>query len=451
MVNASLKDNIFALSTPVGGAIAVLRASGSGVLSVLSRIFTGKIEDRRLNYGRIIDPDREGGVTLDSALAVCFKAPNSYTGEDMFELNLHGSYAVVTAISKLLTGQGLRQAEAGEFTKRAFLSGKMDLIQADAVMDLVLADTERSANAALEQLEGGLSKRVTVIETKLIELATELAAAMDYPDEMEDEAISDLDTVLKDEITALAELIGNGCGRILRDGAKVVILGRPNAGKSSLMNALTGTGRAIVTDIAGTTRDIIEEKLDIRGFPIRLIDTAGLHDTLDPVEMIGIERARAEANTAELIIRLFDGNIELSREELEEITNDSQSTLYVINKYDISPAECAKRAREIEALKPNAVKVFVSCKTGYGLNELVDGMLSSFGLTDGSSAIVTNERHLACLNSAKQELINARSAPNMDCAAISIDSALMHLGEITGRTAGEEVLYGIFSRFCVGK
>lgn len=451
MVNASLKDNIFALSTPVGGAIAVLRASGSGVLSVLSRIFTGKIEDRRLNYGRIVNPDREGGLTLDSALAVCFKAPNSYTGEDMFELNLHGSYAVVTAISKLLAGQGLRQAEAGEFTKRAFLNGKMDLIQADAVMDLVLADTERSANAALEQLEGGLSKRVAIIETKLIELATELAAAMDYPDEMEDEAISDLKTALPDEITALDELIGNGCGRILRDGAKVVILGRPNAGKSSLMNALTGTGRAIVTDIAGTTRDIIEEKLDIRGFPIRLIDTAGLHDTLDPVEMIGIERARAEANTAELIIRLFDGNIELSRDEIEEITNDSQNTLYVINKFDINPNECAKRAKELEALKPDAVKVFVSCKTGYGLNELVDGMLESFGLTDGSSAIVTNERHLACLSRAKQELINARNAPNMDCAAISIDSALMHLGEITGRTAGEEVLDGIFSRFCVGK
>lgn len=451
MVNASLKDNIFALSTPVGGAIAVLRASGSGVLSVLSRIFTGKIEDRRLNFGRIIDPDREGGATLDSALAVFFKAPNSYTGEDMFELNLHGSYAVVSAISKLLAGQGLRQAEAGEFTKRAFLNGKMDLIQADAVMDLVLADTQRSANAALEQLEGGLSRRVVKIETMLIELATELAAAMDYPDEMEDEAISDLDTVLKDGIAALDELIGNGCGRILRDGAKVVILGRPNAGKSSLMNALTGTGRAIVTDIAGTTRDIIEEKLDIRGFPIRLIDTAGLHDTLDPVEMIGIERARAEANTAELIIRLFDGNIELSRDEIEEIMNDSQNTLYVINKYDINPAECAKRAQEIEELKPNSRKLLVSCKTDYGLNRLVDGLLESFGLTDGSSAIVTNERHLACLSSAKQELINARNAPNMDCAAISIDSALMRLGEITGRTAGEEVLDGIFSRFCVGK
>lgn len=451
MVNASLKDNIFALSTPVGGAIAVLRASGSGVLSVLSRIFTGKIEDRRLNFGRIIDPDREGGATLDSALAVFFKAPNSYTGEDMFELNLHGSYAVVSAISKLLAGQGLRQAEAGEFTKRAFLNGKMDLIQADAVMDLVLADTQRSANAALEQLEGGLSRRVAKIETMLIELATELAAAMDYPDEMEDEAISDLDTVLKDGIAALDELIGNGFGRILRDGAKVVILGRPNAGKSSLMNALTGTGRAIVTDIAGTTRDIIEEKLDIRGFPIRLIDTAGLHDTLDPVEMIGIERARAEANTAELIIRLFDGNIELSRDEIEEIMNDSQNTLYVINKYDINPAECAKRAEEIEELKPNSRKLLVSCKTGYGLNRLVDGLLESFGLTDGSSAIVTNERHLACLSSAKQELINARNAPNMDCAAISIDSALMRLGEITGRTAGEEVLDGIFSRFCVGK
>lgn len=451
MGKASLKDNIFALSTPVGGAIAVLRASGDKVLSVLSSIFTGKIENRKLNYGKIIDIEREGSITLDSVLAVCFNSPNSYTGEDMFEINMHGSYSIAKSVSDLLVRMGMRQAEPGEFTKRAFLNGKMDLIQADAVMDLVLADTQRSADAALEQLEGGLSKRVAEIESKLIAINIELAAAIDYPDEMEEEVFSDSAAVLEEQISALDRLIGNGSGRILRDGAKVVILGRPNSGKSSLMNALTGTGRAIVTDIAGTTRDVIEEKLNLRGCPIRLVDTAGLHETSDLVEMIGIERAMTEANTAELIIQLFDGNIELSKEERDAVAESERNTLYVINKYDIDPRECEKRAEELEMLKPNAKKVFISCKTGEGLTNLVDKLIESLGITEGESAMVTNERHFGCLRRAKLELIDAKNAVNMDLKTICIDSALTQLGEITGRTASEEVLDGIFLRFCVGK
>ena len=240
-------DNIFALSTPVGGAIAVIRASGSGVLPVLREIFSGRIEHRQLNYGKItdrIEPDGGQGeerkendtgalAVLDEAMAVYFRAPHSYTGEDMFELNLHGSYSVVSAVSRALTRRGMRLAEAGEFTKRAFLNGKMDLVQADAVMDLINAETRRGASAALEQLEGGLSRRIGAIEEKLLDFASELAAAMDYPEEMEDEVLSAAPEVLNSAISRIRDLIDNGnCNKIIREGAKLAILGRPNVGKS---------------------------------------------------------------------------------------------------------------------------------------------------------------------------------------------------------------------------
>ncbi len=451
MIGASLKDNIFALSTPVGGAIALLRASGTEILPVLEKIFTGNIEERKLNFGRIIDPAAENSMEIDSAMAVYFKAPHSYTGEDMFELNLHGSYAVVSAVSKLLACQGFRQAEPGEFTKRAFLNGKLDLIQADAVMDLILADTERSHDAALEQLKGGLSRRIAGIEGKLIDLGTELAAAMDYPDEMEDEVLSDCEKIIDEQIFAISALVASGSGRILREGAKVVILGSPNVGKSSLMNAMTGTGRAIVTNIAGTTRDIIEEKIDLRGYPIRLVDTAGLHITDDPVEKIGIERAMAEADTAQLIIRLFDGSMGLTDSERTAFENDRAATLYVINKCDAAPSACMRLAAELKEHNPKAEITIISCKTGEGMVEFVDAMLKCMGLSESSGAIVTNERHIACLGRAKAELQDAKKAPTTDLKALGINSALMFLGEITGRTAGEEILNGIFSRFCVGK
>lgn len=404
-----------------------------------------------LNYGRIhtvSSPVRE----LDNAMAVFFPAPNSYTGEDMFELNLHGSYAIAREITELLTSLGLRLADPGEFTKRAFLNGKMDLVQADAVMDLVNSDTDRSAAAALDLLNGGLSGRIAVIEEKLIAAASELAAAMDFPDEMEDEALSDSETVLRRCVSELDKLISSGKrGRILREGAKVVIIGRPNAGKSSLMNALTGTNRAIVTDIAGTTRDIIEEKLDIDGYPVRLIDTAGLRESDDTVETLGIERARHEAATAELVIRMFDGAEKLSRYETDELCSDGENTLYAVNKFDICGETVEQLRKNLLEYVPEERLLVISCKTGEGLDRLVERIAESMSAGETGGALVTNERHIRCLIGAKRELEDALAAPTTDLKALALGSALELLGEITGRTAGEEVIDGIFSRFCVGK
>ncbi len=450
MSSVDLNANIFALSTPVGGAIALLRASGNNLLPILKQIFSGKIETGKMNYGHLIDP--QSGRKIDSCMVSFFEKPHSYTGEDVFELNLHGSYAIVRAAYDLLRSCNMREAQPGEFTKRAFINGKLDLVQADAVMDLVLSDTERSRKSALEQLDGGLSKAIAEIENTLINLATELSAAMDYPDEMEEEALSNAEEVVSNATVKLDKLISSAkSGRILRMGAKVVILGNPNAGKSSLMNILIGSSRAIVTNIAGTTRDTLEEKIDILGYPIRLIDTAGLHETDDIVEKIGIERALNESQTAELILRVIDADENYCDDELIGLHNDSDNVVYVVNKCDLSSDNAAKIASRIQNLIENAPVVITSCETGEGIDELKQTIISLVAPTDGESNIVTNERHLACLKRAGCELNELGSAPTVDLKAMLLDSALIHLGEITGRTATEEVLDGIFKRFCVGK
>ena len=471
-------DNIFALSTPVGGAIAVIRASGSGVLPVLREIFSGRIEHRQLNYGQRIEPDGGQGeerkendtgalAVLDEAMAVYFRAPHSYTGEDMFELNLHGSYSVVSAVSRALTRRGMRLAEAGEFTKRAFLNGKMDLVQADAVMDLINAETRRGASAALEQLEGGLSRRIGAIEEKLLDFASELAAAMDYPEEMEDEVLSAAPEVLNSAISRIRDLIDNGnCNKIIREGAKLAILGRPNVGKSSLLNALMNAERAIVTNIAGTTRDVLEEKIDLLGLPVRIADTAGIHETGDAVEKIGIERALHEAASAECVLLLFDGSAGITQEDERLVQKvfgmNCRNIIFVINKCDLS--DCGTAAEQLKNIAPeNGGSISrISCRTGFGLDELKHRIAEAVGLSEGR-AIVTNERHIECLSAACAELCEAAELfskggnaaemllPQTELVAESVGNALHCLGEISGREVSEELLDRIFERFCVGK
>ena len=447
----SLKNTVFALSTPVGGAIAVIRASGPLSRPVLKEIFTGRIEERMMGHGRIMD----GCNVLDECMAVLFTAPHSYTGEDMFELDIHGSYAVVEAVSALLIKKGLRPAPPGEFTKRAFLNGKMDLVQADAVMDLINAETERSASAAMDQLRGGLSKRIGSIESRLLDFSAELCAAMDYPEEMEDEVVSKTCEVLLPLISELDTLIENGKnGRVLREGGKLVILGKPNAGKSSLMNALLGENRAIVTEYAGTTRDVLTEQLSILGVPVRLVDTAGLRESTDPVERIGIERAESEAETADCTLYVFDCTAprEDPRSEDRALAEKAagQKAIFVVNKCDLSRTSSQALAAELAALEADASVVLLSCKTGEGLDHLKKKIAFMMGARD-ERPIVTNARHIDRLAFARDELSSSLDVSEPDLISEHLLSALAALSEITGREFSEELLDTIFSRFCVGK
>lgn len=444
----SVSNTVFALSTPVGGAIAVIRATGPLTRPVLESIFTGKPAERQLTYGRITAGDR----VLDECMAVFFPAPRSYTGEDMFELDLHGSYAVVTAVSRLLIEKGLEYAAPGEFTKRAFLNGRMDLVQADAVMDLINAETERSARAAMDQLRGGLSARIRAIEDGLIDFASELGAALDYPEEMEDEVLSSVPGVLTPQCAELGCLIENGkASKVVRDGAKLVILGRPNAGKSSLLNAFLNEDRAIVTEYAGTTRDVLEEKLSLCGLPVRLVDTAGLRENAGPVEAIGIGRAEKQAETADLVLLVVDGSKPLSDEDRALVKKTAGlPVIFVINKQDLAPENALAAEKELTALREGAITAVISCKTRFGIDELERKAAGLLGAGEGG-AIVTNERHIALMELAKSELEKALGESSTDLVSELIASALSALAGITGREFSEELLDRIFSRFCVGK
>ena len=448
MKTKSTEDTIFALSTPVGGAIAVIRVSGKLARPVLEKIFTGGIRHSFLAHGRIHD----GEKMLDDAMAVYFEAPHSYTGEDMFELDIHGSYAVANAVSECLQKNGLRPAEAGEFTKRAFLAGKMDLVQADAVMDLINAETERAKNAALEQLKGGLSQRIHNIEESLLNTASALAAALDYPEETEDDVLSTVPAALDDAIKELNSLIEAGKhSKLLREGAKLVILGKPNVGKSSLMNFLISDDRAIVTPIAGTTRDIIEESLSIRGIPVRLTDTAGIRETTDTVESIGIDRAMKKAESAELILLVFDSSETFSKDDEDLIRKTAdRPRLFVVNKLDRDIVGCDNIKQQLEKIQPDAEIATISCKTGEGMDALIEKIAEMLGISE-ERGIVTNQRHIECMENAVKEIENAKTARFTDVIADCVDSALNCLGEITGREFSEELLDRIFERFCVGK
>lgn len=443
-------DTIFALSTPVGGATALIRVSGALALTTAGHIFTGRTEPRVASFGRLHDGER----IIDEIVSVFYKAPSSYTGEDMLELSIHGSHAVASEVCALLQKQGIRPAEAGEFTKRAFLNGKLDLIQADAVMDIIASTSRAGAAAAMEQLAGGLSRRIAGIEDELTDALSEISAAMDYPEEMEDEVRRELPPLLSAASGEIARLIANGRNnRVLREGANVVIAGPVNAGKSSLMNVLCDTERAIVTAAAGTTRDIIEEQLSIRGVPIRLWDTAGIRSAADEAERIGIERAIAALKTAQVAILLLDASLPLPSDMGELLGNTRpDNRVIALNKSDLLVNEAAQApaAMELSELLPDETPVFISCKTHEGLERLKE-RIAALIRPDGESAIVTNERHIARLETALGCVNRALAAPDAELASIDIRSALTALGEITGRTVDDSVIERIFERFCVGK
>ena len=441
-----MNDLIYARATPVGGAIAVVRLSGTGAKKLLYTVFTGRGAPREMAYGRIVN---EAGEPLDQAMAAFFPAPRSYTGEDMAELYLHGGQTTVRRVLALL-GRHARGARPGEFTERAFLNGKLDLAQAEAVMDLINAGAERSANSALAQLTGRLSERIAAVEAQLLDALSGLEAAIDYPEELEDDVTSALPGVLAAAEAELAALIGAGLsGRVLREGARVAPIGRPNAGKSSLLNALAGAERAIVTQFAGTTRDVLEEAVSMDGIPVTLFDTAGIRAADDPVERIGVERARRAAERADLLLLCFDAAAPLSEEDEALLAETAgRSRLAVCCKGDL-PA-----LWEAEALSPYGIEALaVSAETGEGLAALRRAIAASIAPA-AESALVTNARHIEALQRAAASVSDAeKSAGGTEPELVATDlrEALAALGQITGREASADLIERIFSKFCVGK
>ncbi len=430
------------MATPAGGALAVIRISGPDAKTALEGLFSGRLSDHRAVFGRVTD----GEQLVDEAVAVYYAAPRSYTGEDMAELSVHGGAAVVRRVLALLN-KSLRPAEPGEFTRRAFINGKLDLSRAEAVMDIITAGSERAAAAAAEQLEGGVEREVTELEGLLTGALSGLDAAIDYPEELEEDVTGALPDTLQSAQARLDALASGGMrARVLREGAKVVLCGRPNAGKSSLYNALLGRDRAIVTNEPGTTRDILEEQTAIAGIPVRLIDAAGLRDTAGEAESVGVQLAKEAASGAALVLLAFDASAPLNDEDCEaERLTRTLPRIGVLCKGDL-PAQVSP---EDIAAHFSITPLTVSAATGAGLAGLKAEIAKR--IDPGESVLITNARHIAALQSAASYISSAQRAPDMECTATDIRGALSALAAITGSAVDERVIDEIFARFCVGK
>lgn len=439
VIEFAMQDTIYAPSSAIGGAVAVIRLSGPLCRKLSETLFSRDITlaPRQLSYARLLE---EQGGTVDDVMAVFLPAPKTYTGEDMLEINCHGGYGIVQAVLSRLSRTGARPAEGGEFTRRAFLNGKMDLSAAEAVMDLIQARAEGSRKAALSQLHGALRKRMEGVQGLLVEALSTLDAAMDYPEELEAEAAQTVPALVKKALEQVRTLIDEGRrGRVLREGIRIALAGRPNVGKSSLLNALLGQERAIVTAIPGTTRDILDEETVLGGVPVRLVDTAGIRTAADEAERIGVNRAREAMESADLILLLLDGTRPLTQEDESLLAlTAGHKRILVRSKGDLPQWE--------EAFG----ELTVSAQKGTGLEALKARILALAGPGDGQGCI-TNERHIHALEQAEIALMAALQAEEEDCAATDLREALHCLGAITGDDVDEAVLNDIFSRFCVGK
>ena len=455
-----MSDTIAAIATGnVVSAIGILRVSGEDTLAVIDRVFSpanGKpmsaARDRQLVYGALRGVD---GETLDLCLCTISRAPHSYTGEDTAELQCHGSPTVLRAGLQALFAAGARQALAGEFSKRAFLNDRMDLTQAEAVIDLIHSETAEAAKNAVGQLGGAVRRRAGEIYSALSDIASHYHAVIDYPDEdIPDFQLQAYASTLQTAIDTLTRLLSTfSRGQLLRDGTPAVILGRPNAGKSSLLNALLGYDRAIVTDIPGTTRDTLEERATLGGVLLRLTDTAGLRDTRDPVESIGVERARSAAERARLAIAVFDAAQPLTEDDRRVIETASlaEKRIAVLNKSDLPSVITPETL-------PNVFDrvVTVSAKEQTGLAALEDAVRALFPLPDvPAGEILTNARHADAVRRALESLTAAQEAMTLgitpDAVLTECEGAMSALGELTGASVREDITQRIFERFCVGK
>lgn len=458
-------DIIAAIAT--GGnptAIGIVRVSGGGCFALCEKVFraaNGKAfadqEARKLAYGEILDLQ---GRVIDQGLAVRFPGPNSYTGEDSAEFHCHGSPVVLRELLSALFAAGARQAKAGEFTKRAFLNGRLDLTQAEAVVDLIDAETAAAARNAAAQLDGGLRRMLEPIQDALLDVSSRFYAVVDYPDEdIEDVRPEQIAEALESADESLTRLLAT-CrrGRVLKSGVRTAIVGRPNAGKSSLLNALAGYERAIVTDIPGTTRDTVEESVLCGGVLLRLIDTAGIRDTEDAVERKGVERSRAALEGADLVLAVVDGSAPATPEDMEvlRLTAGSPRRITVFSKCDLWDAKVLP-AGVADGGPGLPLSVAVSSVTGEGLDKLEAAVAALFPAGDPgeSGGLLTDQRQEEAARRAREAVRRAGEALaaglTPDAVLTDVEEALDALGELTGRTAREEIVSRIFSRFCVGK
>ena len=450
---------IAAISTPLGtGGVGIIRISGKNATEIADRIFVS-VNGKKLSsskgyrayFGRIFD----GETAVDEVVCLVFRAPHSYTGEDVVEINCHGGVVLLKKILRLVLQNGAQAAAPGEFTKRAFLNGKLDLSEAESVMTLISAQGEQGANAAFNQLEGCLSRKIEKINSSLLSLAAHIAAWVDYPDdEIEELGNNELYSTIHNAHLELCALLSNfDSGMAVTNGVEAAIVGKPNVGKSTLMNLLTGYDRSIVTEIEGTTRDVVEETVNLNGCILRISDTAGMRETGDIVEKLGVERSKKKLERAAIVFAVFDLSKPLSDDDKELIDEcKDKNVIPVVNKTDLEPR------LDVDYIKNKlGSPLFISAKSGDGYNELCDRVAELMGTKnfDTTSAMLVNERQRICCQKASDALKDALEALNIgltpDAIGVCIDDAIAALLELTGQKASEAVVDEVFKQFCVGK
>ena len=477
-------DTIAAIATPIGtSGIGVVRISGPRAVEIASRLFrgSGRVEEfagHTAHHGRLVTPaaktscqdgaphtepsaKKAEGEPIDDVVLTLFRAPSSYTGEDVVEISCHGGIAILRRVLSAVLESGARLAEPGEFTKRAFLNGKLDLAQAEAVNDLIRAGTDRARRVALSQLDGALSSKVGAAREHILGVIAAIEAAIDFPDDVDEPDRSWLGSQIRAARELVESLLATfASGRIFREGLRVAIAGRVNVGKSSLLNALLRHSRAIVTPIPGTTRDVIEESLEIRGIPIVALDTAGLRSTDDPVEKIGVELAERTLDSADLVLIVLDVSEGITAEDLELVKRiTDKPAIAVLNKIDLLPEEARSLATKehLGRLGRSLPAVQTSASSGQGIEELEDAIAEAALSTElsGEGAMVTNVRHQQALQAALESIDHALETLSgshpIDLLTVDLASARDSLGLITGETASEDLLDRIFSEFCIGK
>ncbi|WP_413304923.1 tRNA uridine-5-carboxymethylaminomethyl(34) synthesis GTPase MnmE [Bacillus sp. 1P10SD] len=458
-------DTIAAISTPMGeGAIAIVRLSGDDAIQIADKLFRGmggkrliEVPSHTIHYGHLLDP--KDGQVVEEVMVSVMKGPKTFTKEDVVEINCHGGIVSVNRVLQHVLNHGARLAEPGEFTKRAFLNGRIDLSQAEAVMDLIRAKTDRAMNVALGQMEGRLSNLIRRLRQEILEILAHVEVNIDYPEyddveEMTHHMLLEKAAFVREEIKKILQTSQQG--KILREGLSTVIVGRPNVGKSSLLNSLVHENKAIVTDIPGTTRDVIEEYVNVRGVPLRLLDTAGIRETEDIVERIGVERSRQVLKEADLILLVLNYSDKLSVEDenLFEVVK-GMDVIVIINKTDLPQQIDMERVAQ---LSEGHKLVTTSLLEDHGVDELEEAIASLFfagSIEAGDMTYVSNSRHIALLNQSihaiEEAIEGVETGTPIDIVQIDLTRSWELLGEITGESVHESLIDQLFSQFCLGK